>query len=298
MFNNPASMSDPNGDFPVALLIGAAIGAYSGHQLGKASGATGLGMAAYMFGGAIMGGLSGGIGNAISTSGIAFSNTLAIVGASAANSLGMKALSGGQMDFSVSFGFGSYNFDSGEFGYLGKGGNSRLTNLGYGLGAFANLSDAYGFAKGAYGSKAEEVSLMTKNDPIGHNAVVDKSGNTIISVGPSGTVNASNKEFLTGSFPGGVNDWNNYYSDANKFTVSKIRILNVRVDKLNDFANSSLKNFDYGILRWKGYSCVSAASKGLLNAGVLHIPYINHPSILQLQMAIRRYSFMSYSVQN
>jgi hypothetical protein len=107
-----------------------------------------------------------------------------------------------------------------------------------------------------------------------------------------------NKEFLTGSFPGGVNDWNNYYSDANKFTVSKIRILNVRVDKLNDFANSSLKNFDYGILRWKGYSCVSAASKGLLNAGVLHIPYINHPSILQLQMAIRRYSFMSYSVQN
>src|SRR5690606_17345477 len=103
-----------------------------------------------------------------------------------------------QMDFSVSFGFGSYNFDSGEFGYLGKKGNSGLENLGYGLGAFANLSDAYGFMKGAYGSKAEEVNLMTKNDPIGHTAVVDKDGSTLISVGPGETVNASNKEFIKG----------------------------------------------------------------------------------------------------
>ena len=297
VMNNPLKYVDPSGEW-AHLVFGAIAGGIQGYIVGKQAGLSGFGLFAMTIGGAAVGALSGGVGNAISTSGIAFSNTLAIAGASAANSIGMKLISAGQTDFSVSFGFGSFNFDTGEFGYLGKKGNSKLQNLGYGLGAFANLSDIYGFALGAYGKNTEEVDLITKNDAIGHTAIVDKNGNTIISVGPGKQVDASNKEFLTGSFPNGTNDWNNNYNNLNKFSVSKIKITNVRTDKLNSFVNSNLKDFNYGIFRWKGCSCVSGASRGLLNAGVLHIPYINHPSILQLQIAIRRYSFMSYTLEN
>ena len=49
----------------------------------------------------------------------------------------------------MSFGVASYNFTSGEWGYLGKKGNSALENIGYGLGALANLSDILaGFTPG------------------------------------------------------------------------------------------------------------------------------------------------------
>jgi hypothetical protein len=42
---------------------------------------------------------------------------------------------------SISFGVASFNFGTGEFGNLGKEGNSFMENLCYGLGALANLND-------------------------------------------------------------------------------------------------------------------------------------------------------------
>lgn len=75
----------------------------------------------------------------------------------------------------MSFGVASYNFTSGEWGYLGKKGNSELENIGYGLGALANLSDILaGFTPG-------DVELRTENDPnyTKAQAVYDQNGRVI-----------------------------------------------------------------------------------------------------------------------
>jgi hypothetical protein len=95
----------------------------------------------YMIGGALIGGLSGGLAYGLATLGIPFANTASIMASSFSISIGMNVMIGGQTDASVSFGFGSYNLDSGEFGYLCKTGNKWYEDLGNGLGAMANLKD-------------------------------------------------------------------------------------------------------------------------------------------------------------
>ena len=188
VFNNPLKYTDPSGELVfttgviIAMSAGALAGGYGGYKVGQSQGAEGWAMAGYISGGAVIGAASGFAGAQFATAGttvaatgksvsvfgssFAFQNTAGIVASSAINSGGMSLLSGGQSDFSVNFGAGSYNFSQGEFGYLGKSGNSTLENIGYGVGAFANLSDAYGFAMGAYGKNTSEVDLVTKNDPI------------------------------------------------------------------------------------------------------------------------------------
>ena len=95
----------------------------------------------YMLGGAIVGGVSGYAGWAIAGSGIPMANTAAIAGSSLINSVGTWAYTGGQTPISISFGVASYDFTNGTFGYLGKKGNKRHENFGYGLGSLANLKD-------------------------------------------------------------------------------------------------------------------------------------------------------------
>jgi hypothetical protein len=53
----------------------------------------------------------------------------------------MNLATGGATPISMNFGFGSYNFTSGEFNYLGKKGNKWYENVGFGLGALGNLGD-------------------------------------------------------------------------------------------------------------------------------------------------------------
>ena len=166
VFNNPLKYTDPSGELVfttgviIAMSAGALAGGYGGYKVGQSQGAEGWAMAGYISGGAVIGAASGFAGAQFATAGttvaatgksvsvfgssFAFQNTAGIVASSAINSGGMSLLSGGQSDFSVNFGAGSYNFSQGEFGYLGKSGNSTLENIGYGVGAFANLSDAYG----------------------------------------------------------------------------------------------------------------------------------------------------------
>ncbi len=55
--------------------------------------------------------------------------------------LAQTPLSNGETNVSVNYGFGSYNFNTNDFGYLGEKYNTFRQNFGYGLGALANISD-------------------------------------------------------------------------------------------------------------------------------------------------------------
>ncbi len=203
--NNPLVYTDPDGEFIwIAVGIGAAIGATVGYFTGKAAGATGWSMAGYIVGGAVVGGISGGAAGAIAASGIPFANTAAIAGGSLINSTGMNIVTGGQTDISMSFGVGSYNFSSGEWGYLGKKGNKWYENVGYGLGAMANLNDL--------GETGNLLLNTEKRDIINHSAILDENQNIIISEGPAknwiepkGTIDHYLNRFLGGS--GATNEY-------------------------------------------------------------------------------------------
>ena len=291
--------TDPDGEFVVtaAVAIGIAFGAFSGYSMGQAKGASGWQLAGYTLGGAGIGGLSAGVGTAISTTGAVGANTIAIIGASTTNSMGQKVLSGGESDFVVSFGVGSYNIDSGEFGHLGKGGNSKGENIGYGLGLFANLSDGFAIAKGAYGENVADVNVVVNNDPpISHIAVTTPEGKTLISYGPNSNEFVSNKQFAFGGTKG-LSTHPSYFSE-NSMSVVKMRVRNIRVDKMQQFAFNKLLNNDYSILRSGGYSCVSAASSGLWHAGFFHIPFINTPITLEMQIFISNNIFLSSFMTN
>lgn len=148
--NNPLVYMDPSGEMAwfVPVIIGAAIGLYSGGVIANdgqfnptkwdySSGKTW----GYMLGGAVVGGISGYAGWAVAGSGIPMANTAGIAAASLTNSIGTWAYTGGQTPISISLGVASYDFTNGTFGYLGKKGNKWYENLGYGLGALANVSD-------------------------------------------------------------------------------------------------------------------------------------------------------------
>jgi RHS repeat-associated protein len=149
--NNPLKYTDPTGEvfgFDDAIIIGAAI--YSGYQAGSAvNGGKDIGKwdwNAKTFGSIALGAgtaLIGGYGAAgIVAGGGAMSGTLAIVAGSYTSSVGMHIATGGQSKVSIGFGAGSYNVDDNSFdGIWNWGDNSGLENLGYSLGALANLSD-------------------------------------------------------------------------------------------------------------------------------------------------------------
>ncbi|MBX7152053.1 hypothetical protein K1X84_10460 [bacterium] len=179
--NNPVIMVDEDGNFAfIPILIGAAIGGYSGFQIGKASHAKGWEMFGYIAGGALIGGFSGHIGAEIAASGGAFSQTSSIAVSSYVNSSGMNMLSGGRTGVQISFGVASYNLGTGDFGYLGEKGNSAMENVGYGLGTFANVADINRIIN------STNATLYTeKNDAISHNAIADEKGNSLMSYGPN-----------------------------------------------------------------------------------------------------------------
>ncbi|TAE39867.1 MAG: hypothetical protein EAY79_05145 [Runella slithyformis] len=62
--NNPVMGTDPDGQW-VQYAIGAVLGGFSGYKIGKAQGATGWGLASYIFSGAAIGAISVGAGEAV-----------------------------------------------------------------------------------------------------------------------------------------------------------------------------------------------------------------------------------------
>jgi RHS repeat-associated protein len=179
--NNPLKYVDPDGEFiftalavitgqwwALPIAIGADLGMWQGASLANgtinplkwdySSGKTW----GYMAAGAAVGAASGYVGGAIAASEISMANTLGIAGASLTNSVGTYAYTGGQTDIGMSFGVASYNFTQGEWGYLGKKGNTALENIGYGLGAVANMFDLYKFATWDVLSPEQKISKLQR----------------------------------------------------------------------------------------------------------------------------------------
>lgn len=293
--NNPLLYTDPTGEFFWAALpliakigigIGAGVGAYTGYKIGEANGASGLGMAGYILGGAAIGGFSGYLGGTIAAGGGFMANTSAIMAGSYTNSMGMAMLSGGDMAPSISFGVASFNFGTGEFGYLGKEGNSFMENLGYGLGALANVSDVLA------GFKPGEVQLNTeKSDAIGHSALTKVGetdpSNSFVSVGPDP---GGKWIFNPFKFKNGTNHWKNYVDAGDD--VLKIDVKGVNAQRIASYGANLDRGVNYNLYF---SSCVNHTARALTLAGAPSIGL--HPFILHSQMVLRSVGFrpMLYS---
>jgi RHS repeat-associated protein len=211
--NNPLNYTDPSGEiiFTLATLIaapftggaslallptaiGADIGMWQGGTLANggemnpfkwdySSGKTW----GYMAGGAAIGAASGYVGGAIAAEGGFMANTMGLVAASHVNSVGMFIMSGGQTDYTLSFGVASYNFTQGEWGYLGKPGNTGLQNFGYFLGAMANLNDINNLINQTNATLyTQERYADGSKDIISHTGIVDDAtGDNLMSFGPN-----------------------------------------------------------------------------------------------------------------
>ncbi len=304
--NNPLVYTDPSGDFFwVPVIIGAVVGAYTGgvvanhgqynptkwdYSSGKTWG--------YMLGGAVVGGFSGYIGASIAATGGFMSSTMSIMYSSAFNSMGMSIVTDGQTPVSISFGVASFNFSTGGWSYLGKSGNSAIENIGYGLGALANISDVL------RGFKPGEVQLQTESTPdvyengkdlIGHSQLLDKNGKSLIDFGPDGS-------FF--GFDQGRNNWIEYASHGsitqtkdvagNIFKQGQI-IKGVNLSRVISIGNrlNSKPGFYNFLLR----SCSQQVARTLTLSGVpvlgLH-PYLLQAQISLINMGVRPSLFSYY----
>ena len=290
--NNPLKFVDPDGNNPVvvALIIGAAIGAYSGGAIANGGNYNPLKWDykssktwSYMLGGALVGGISGGVGASIATSGVAFANTLSIISASFINSLGMNIVTGGLTSVNVSFGFGSLNLGTGEFGYLGKKGNKWYENLGYGLGALANVSDVLA----GFSTKGSADLVTEHSDHIGHSALVNQGksspyADNIVSFGPTDGISLFKAN-------GGLGiDWTSHTTDGQPLWRTTIE--NVNLQKLRNYGTKLFANkTNYNLYT---SSCVTHTSRALNSVGVFNIGI--HPYILAGQMALREAGFRPF----
>lgn len=283
VLNNPLLLTDQTGEFAwIPVIIGAVIGAYSGGtlanngELNPTKWQYDMKTLGYMLGGAIVGGLTGYASNSILTSGTAFAGTKAIVVGSVINGMGTHLYTGGKTNISLSIGIASFDFTSGEFGYLFENGNSFVKNLAYGLGAVANFSDFLS------GMNPQEVQLNTdSSDLIGHSALT-KVGetnelNSLVSVGPDVTgkgifnpFNLNNKADT---------QWHNYVTRTGTFkTIVKGINMKSITNYSNDLANGAKYNLYFS-------SCVNHTARALTLAGA---PVFGiHPFILQAQVYLR-----------
>lgn len=292
MGNMPVMGVDPDGEFFwLPVILGAVLGGYQGYQIGSANNASGWGMFAYILGGAAIGGFSGHLGGQVATAGGAFSNTGAIAISSSWNSFGMSMLSRGELPVTTGFGAFSFNWSNGEFGYLGKSSNSTLENVGYSLGALANLQDA---VSGIHGGKAEVRSYHTgKKDDIPHATVENESRSVNISVANRDPIRAN-----------GTLDWarkaavlNNKWGAEHHVLPSteqhiSTALRNVNVKWLKTMT-SRIKNgegmFGIGKLNWGLFDgCTQHSAYALWGVGIPTLPINFTPAMLNLQLAIRQ----------
>jgi len=221
---------------------------------------------------------------AIATSGIPAAQTASIAGSSLTSSFGTWLYTGGETDLSISLGAVSYNFSTGDFGYIGKEGNSDLENFGYGLGMVANINDVI------IGLKPNSVTLRTENrsnrsqkDILGHSQL-EKDGSILVDWGPVEGERAflNNSTNSTNAFKGGI---------VTKYPKgdfwSPIEIKGVNLDRIVNYGYSLNNNNELYQMVLNG--CVTKASNalnlgGAFNIGVL--PGISHPYWLHFQMRL------------
>lgn len=308
--NNPLKYTDPTGDLIWApIIIGALAGAYMGGSMANGSYNPGQWdfssskTWSWMAGGALVGGFAGHIGGAIASSGAPFANTLGIATSSLINSVGTYVYTGSQTGISISLGIASYNFgkedymfSGGEFGYLGKRGNTWAENLGYAFGALANIQDGFALNNGT--------TLDVKSRPklTGHSEINGQYNgkNILISVGPNGDPYPSlngmkwESKFFTLQLKGVPNPGENvsYIQAGHPQIVTKLNNVNGKLmlkwtEKLNNgyklLGNSKLI---YGL----NNGCVNFTSRALLYSGVFNfnafLP-LTSPALLNFELAIR-----------
>ena len=137
MGNNPLVYVDPDGQW-IHLAVGALIGGFSGWQIGKAQGAKGWDMFGYIMGGATIGAVSGGFGEAVlgafsttATSGMNLGASILAYGTS--GSLG-GAIGGGGFAALAGNDVGKGMLYGAVFGFLGgtlTGIGQHLSHLNY-----------------------------------------------------------------------------------------------------------------------------------------------------------------------
>lgn len=321
--NNPLVFTDPDGNLPVLpIIIGAVIGAYAGGTIANQgqlnpfkwdwnSGKTWE----YVIGGAIIGAASGALGAHVASSSMPFANTAGIVSSSFTNSVGMNILTGGQVPISVNFGIGSYNFESGELNFLGKKGNSFLTNLGYAFGALANIQDAVAGLNGTSGTFRAEGDNGTPHArfkgswtdangdvhefDISINHVDGEYGYKYINDPASPNYNPAPNNFVDALDYGFY--WFKHRAPGEYFSGSSptpkltppIKLYNVNGKKLaqmfeNMDAGKSLSgkhSLIYGGLK---YGCHGTVARALWRVGVPTLPINLFPAMLWGQLAIRQ----------
>ncbi|WP_320909101.1 hypothetical protein [Bacteroides nordii] len=249
-----------------------------------------------MLGGAAIGGVSGYMGVTIAAGGGFMANTMGIMYSSVYNSMGMSMLSGGMITPSISFGVTSYNFGTGEWGYLGKKGNKWYENMGYGFGALANLTDVISL----FGGGINADLIVEKKDAISHSALVNESAEINVSVGPYTELGegidmaalknkTSTIKELSRTMKGKI--WENHANDGAGWKVS---INNVNEKILSKLSESLQLKMDNQTLMWNllGKSCVGYTSKALWSVGIPSLGGI-HPYWLQLQMITRQVGIYS-----
>jgi RHS repeat-associated protein len=300
VWNNPLKYSDSDGEW-VHLAIGAIVGGVQGYMFGKSAGLSGSQLFTATIVGAGIGAVSAGVANSIATGGGVMANTLAIATGSHANSVGMMAIggiTGVERSYSLSFGAGSLSVNSAglEFGYLGKKGNSGLENVGYGLGALANISD---LLMGFNSNNIGDVDLITEHsDGAGHSALVKSGSNTggnyssaksdgsmmdpngIISVGPDKT------DVRSWHWKKGHNSWNTYSHGSKKNPIWR-ETIRVNEKSINKYAQSLNSKVNEGKLIYSVElnSCVTHTSRALNSSGVFNVGV--HPYLLHSQMYLR-----------
>ena len=90
--NNPLKYSDPSGDIVwLPVIIGAAMGGYSGYRIGSAKNATGWEMFGYIAGGVLIGGFSGYGSTVLSAAGVGAGGVGAITGSFSGSMFNMMA---------------------------------------------------------------------------------------------------------------------------------------------------------------------------------------------------------------
>jgi RHS repeat-associated protein len=291
--NSPTGLTDPTGNSPfgaIGAIIGGISGAIQGYEYARSRGYEWyrLETLGYMQLGGIVGAASGGAGGMVYGHGGFMAGTKGIAVSSFLYSTAMSTLFGDGPDPTVGIGFGSYNFSSGNFGYLGEKGNSTWQNVGYGFGALANIQDLVALFNGTEIS-VNSASVKKPNESWGHSSITNDSDSVDISVGPGTPVSDNYFETRAGSY------WNNHASEASTW---KIRIPNVNEKLLSQMTanvKAGLELSGKTGLKWNllGYSCVNHASRALWSAGVPTLPINFHPLVLNSQLAIRQVGIQS-----
>jgi RHS repeat-associated protein len=309
-YNNPLSFVDPDGNDPVtfAVVVGAVIGGYMGgvtanggnfNPLKWSANARTLG---YVVGGAVIGAFSGYVGGTVASSGLPFSNTVGIISSSFTNSISMNILSGGQVPASVSFGFASYNFQSGDVNYLGEKGNSTLENIGFVFGALANLQD---LVAGVNGIKA---TYKAEKGSVPHARLEGEYVDANQNVSPV-DVSVAHDPAPPGSYkyegPSNLLDALDYarywavniapgkYMGPDNSLFSKITLNNVNGKWLSNMTSrikAGTGKFGIGKLKYGTtlFGCQSHVAQALWGVGVPTLPINLFPSMLYAQLALRQ----------